>query len=501
MNRFYTIKNKLIVIILLISIVSYSLIFISVYLRNTRKEKLNFASDHKLHAKLIAEYCAVPLDFEFKNEAIGILSKLKVQPDILNVNLVDIDHNLFATYAKNSTTTDFEFTNTDFDYYFSDEHLFIYESIFLNHSKIGGLYIRISTDGLKQTLLMYARNLLVILGSQLIVVYILAFFLQKIITKPILNLSKFAQLITNQQDFSKRIERNQSDETGILYSSFNKMLQQIQKRDQKINSDKLILEKKNNEYVLINKELQVKNVELIEAKEKAEESEKLKSAFLANMSHEIRTPMNGILGFLDLLNNSKLNETKRSSYIKIVEKSGYRLLNTINDIIDISRIDAGQSTILLEDLNIVECVNDLYDFFKVECKEKGLLLRIDNLLNTDKYNLVSDRGKLDSILTNLIKNAIKFTDSGHIIIGISKDRGFLKFRVEDTGIGVSEKRKNSIFNRFEQGNAKDKNFHEGSGLGLSISKAYVEMLGGEIAFESKENVGTNFYFTLPMNLQ
>lgn len=239
--------------------------------------------------------------------------------------------------------------------------------------------------------------------------------------------------------------------------------------------------------------------ELIKAKEKAEESDRLKLAFLANMSHEIRTPMNGILGFTELLKSPNLGGEEQQEYIKIIEKSGIRMLNIINDIISISKVESGQVEITLSETNINEQIEYLYTFFKPEAKQKGILLSINNPLSTNKTIITTDREKIYAILTNLVKNALKFTDSGSIEFGYAKKENYLEFFVKDTGLGISSSQQKIIFERFRQANDTISRSHEGSGLGLAISKAYVEMLGGKIWVESKEGKGSCFYFTIPFD--
>ncbi|PCH54215.1 MAG: hypothetical protein COC22_00675 [Flavobacteriaceae bacterium] len=239
------------------------------------------------------------------------------------------------------------------------------------------------------------------------------------------------------------------------------------------------------------------NAKLIAAKEKAEESDRLKSAFLTNMSHEIRTPMNGILGFSSLLKEPGLSGAKQQKYIEIIEKSGNRMLNTINDIIDISKIDSEQMLVLIEDADISEQLIDLFHFFEPQCNEKGLMLNLDSSFKLEHILIQTDKLKFNSIFTNLIKNAIKYTDAGEISIGCIKKEKHIEFHVKDTGIGVPAGRQQAIFNRFEQADIEDKRAFQGSGLGLAIVKAYVEMLGGEIWLNSEENKGTTFFFTLP----
>ncbi len=237
--------------------------------------------------------------------------------------------------------------------------------------------------------------------------------------------------------------------------------------------------------------------DLVAAKEKAEESHRLKSAFLANMSHEIRTPMNGILGFAEILKSPDLSGEQQQKFVSIIESSGRRMLDTVNDLIDISKIETGQVKMYISETNLQEQLENLYQFFKPQAQQKNLELILKDPVPEECAVLKTDRSKLDSVLTNFIKNAIKFTDQGKIEIGCIKKEGFLEYYVTDTGIGVPENRQKSIFNRFEQANVEDEKAFQGSGLGLSIAKSYVEMLGGEIRLISGKGQGSIFSFTLP----
>jgi len=245
--------------------------------------------------------------------------------------------------------------------------------------------------------------------------------------------------------------------------------------------------------------------ELIKAKDRAEESDRLKSAFLANMSHEIRTPMNGILGFSELLKEPGLTGDQQQEYISIIEKSGVRMLNIINNIIDISKIEAGLVKLYIKESNINEQFEYIYTFFKPEVEAKDLKLFFNNNL---KAIIQTDTEKLYAILTNLVKNAIKYTKEGFIEFGYQhvvetghalslQQKSFLQFYVKDTGIGIPIERQSAIFERFIQADISDKMAYQGAGLGLAITKAYVEMLGGKIWVESEVGKGSTFYFTLP----
>ena len=239
--------------------------------------------------------------------------------------------------------------------------------------------------------------------------------------------------------------------------------------------------------------------ELIKAKEHAEESDRLKSAFLTNMSHEIRTPMNGILGFTELLKEPKLTSDEQLDYIQIIQISGARMLNTINNIVDMSKIESGLIQVDIKETNINEKMEFTYKFFKPEVEIKGLQFLLKKSLPSKEAIIKTDNEKVYGILTNLVRNALKFTYEGSIEFGYEKKGEYLEFFVKDTGVGIPDNQKKLIFERFRQGSESHNRGYEGSGLGLSIAKSYVNMLGGEIWVESEEGNGSTFYFTIPYN--
>ena len=248
-------------------------------------------------------------------------------------------------------------------------------------------------------------------------------------------------------------------------------------------------------------EMKKMQVALENAKLKAEESERLKAAFLANMSHEIRTPMNGLLGFVDLLKDPNLSYEEKMEYITIIEESGHRMLNIINDLINISKVESGQMQLNLADSNINDQIRFIQNFFKLEASNKGIELITSCPLESDLSIIKTDREKVYAVLTNLIKNAIKFTAKGTITVGYVIKDNKMEFYVKDTGRGIPSDKLKAIFDRFQQVDTQLSNGIEGSGLGLTISKAYIEMLGGKIWVDSLVGEGSTFYFTLPYNQQ
>jgi len=278
-----------------------------------------------------------------------------------------------------------------------------------------------------------------------------------------------------------------------------------------INEKNKKIEAQNEEYAKLNEDLIQTNKQLNDAKEKAEESDRLKTAFLANMSHEIRTPMNGILGFAELLKEPSLTVDEQQDFIQTIGISGARMLNTINNIIDVSKIESGMIKVNINETNLNAKTEFIYKFFKPEVENKGLQFIYKNRLPAKEVIINTDNEKVYAILTNLIKNAIKFTYDGSIEFGyvikpgcepysIEQSRSAeLEFFVKDTGTGIPENQKKLIFERFRQGSDSLTRNYEGSGLGLSICKSYVEMLGGKMWVESEEGKGSIFYFTLPYN--
>jgi len=243
--------------------------------------------------------------------------------------------------------------------------------------------------------------------------------------------------------------------------------------------------------------------ELVKAKEKAEQSDKLKSAFLANMSHEIRTPMNAIIGFSNLLNEAE-NEYELNEFIKIIVNNGEHLLVLINDIIDLSRIESGVMEVNNSVFNINILMKEVYDLFIIDNNivSKSLVLKMNNELDERDVFIRTDQTRLRQVIINLVGNASKYTNEGSIEFGYSINYSdeSLYFCVKDTGIGISDEQKKYVFDRFMQVTTNNTPNKESKGLGLAITKTYLKMMGGSIGVNSELNRGSEFYFTLPIEI-
>ncbi len=240
--------------------------------------------------------------------------------------------------------------------------------------------------------------------------------------------------------------------------------------------------------------------ELVEAKNKAEESDKLKSAFLANMSHEIRTPMNAILGFGALLQDEEIGNDERKQFVDIINTSGYSLLEIINDIIEMSKIEAGQISLHKKPTDVNQLMKAVYNQHLLTANKKNIELRLTPDTFYNEQAVMLDETKVKQILVNLINNAIKFTDNGYVEMGYRIMEKEIEFYVKDSGIGISRENHHLVFERFNKitWDTDGKKVYPGTGLGLSISKAFIEKMNGDIWLSSEKGKGTTFYFTIPL---
>lgn len=260
----------------------------------------------------------------------------------------------------------------------------------------------------------------------------------------------------------------------------------------------------NKQYAVLNEELSISinhiqhiNNDLIIARIKAEESDHLKSAFLANMSHEIRTPMNAIMGFSELILDLEISNEELNKYIRIINANTSHLLSVISDIIDISKTQAGQFTVESEAVDINKLMNELLLTYEKELGSKKLKLHLSADRANSLIEIQTDGTRIKQIFCNLLNNAIKFTKEGEIEFGYKTKTNFIEFYVKDHGIGIAQQDQSLIFERFMQAKATNGALNGGNGLGLSISKALVEKLGGSIRVDSEPGIGSCFVFTIP----
>lgn len=484
-----SIKHKIISIILFVSTLTLVIGFTMVGIRDVKRLKQEMLLNNLMNTKLIGEYTIAPLTFGDNVGAENILSKLSTIPEIVSGALYDHNGVLFASYKRNNEVfIPPLFENPDVLVkaisQFADRLLNINNPIVYENVRYGIISIQVDTSMLIKKTEEYILILTIILIGMIIFSFILANRFQKIISEPILELSRLTRKISDAGDYDVHIERKTNDEIGVLYEDFNNMLNQILYREAA-------------------RDIAEKN--LLKAKEKAEESDQLKSAFLANMSHEIRTPMNAILGFAELItmSDSEVSSTEKENYVKLINVSGNNLLRLIDDIIDISKIEAGQIKIHKKKCYLNETLKDIQQSFielgKINEKE-NIEIRLNELAQSQNLIINTDTIRLNQVFTNLIGNALKFTEEGFIEFGyeiVNNEK--LLFYIKDTGVGMDQNKKDLVFDRFTKIEDDNSRLYRGAGLGLAISKSLVELLGGEIWVDSALSAGSTFYFNLPFD--
>jgi len=326
------------------------------------------------------------------------------------------------------------------------------------------------------------------MAGSLLVALVLAARFKRSIAEPVNQLIDAAQQVSASQDYSLRLPHRRTDELGRLIDSFNTMLAQIEDRGAALTHHRDELEH----------QVGVRTAQLEKAKNAAEAASRAKSAFLATMSHEIRTPMNGVLGMTEMLLGTQLNDTQRD-FTRLVKSSGEHLLVIINDILDFSKIEAGKLSVEYINFNLWDLLDDIHTVYTPQAQARQLGLDFD-IANDIPVAICGDPNRLRQIIANLLGNAIKFTDTGRILVTVrvaseNTQAVGLRFEVIDTGIGVSSEARARIFDAFSQADDSTTRKYGGTGLGLAISKQLVELMGGEIGVDSGGTQGSVFWFT------
>ncbi len=362
----------------------------------------------------------------------------------------------------------------------------IEQNIYHDNSVIGKVALIVDYNFAKAQYNLLVKIIFGVVLLLLVVVYFLARLFQRSISVPIFQLTEVTEKLSSKVNYSVRLKNDRKDEIGRLNKSFNNMLKNLEKRE------------KDN----------VKSAQrLKEAKELAEKADNLKSAFLANMSHEIRTPMNSIIGFADLLAENSEDDDENKAYIQLIKTSSIRLLHLIDDILDISKMEAGQLKIVKTEFELISLLQEIYVSFSEENKTENMANVELNLVipeNIDSLWIKTDEIRLRQIISNLLSNAVKFTSKGNINLGFElfKDvqqvrKHMIRFFVKDTGAGMSINTQKIIFDRFTKVEPDNTKYHHGTGLGLTICKKLVEYLDGQISVKSQPGKGSEFRFTIP----
>ena len=471
--------------------------------------------------EVIAANAAVLLPFNDRSLARNTLAALSSEPNVQLAYIFDKFNEPLAQYirkgvsSKSSVSGHPQISPAEYKqlaegiqagkkaFFFSDNHLAVFCPVITQGQRVGMVYLNSDLGAFAHWKRLFAGSVIAVLGLSFLLAYMLSRQLQHLISRPILYLVDKMQAVTKDEDFTIRATKSSHDEVGALIDGFNEMLEHLQDRDQQLAKYRQHLEdlvcKRTSELRSTNEELQDTVAELVQTRDAAEEANRTKSRFLANISHELRTPMVGVLSSTELLLNSDLG-SEQLSLVETLNSSGEALLEILNDLLDLSKIEAGKLTLERVEFNLLDVIDCPIELLGKVAFAKGVEL-ICYVAPEIPSVLCGDPGRLRQVLFNLLSNAIKFTHSGEVSLRVvpekqPSDRVALRFEVIDSGIGIQPADQERIFESFSQADNSTTRLHGGTGLGLSIVKQLVGIMGGQVRLESKPGRGSVFSFVV-----
>ena len=501
-----SIKRKLTLITMLTSSIALILSSVSFLIYDLVSFRHLLSQDLMTQAQIIGYNSAGAMEFKDEPAATATLSAFTAKEDIVTAALYKPDGKIFARYSRGKAAVP-AFLPSHLQvkgYRFEGGFLEVFQEVTLNGEHVGTLFLQSDMRQWNSRAKRYANILLIfVLVSGLFALFVSS-KLQGLISKPILHLEDTMRMVSSNKNYAVRAVKKYSDEIGRLIDGFNTMLSEIQQRDTALQSTNGELKTRTQELeeeVFQRKQAQE---ELSKAKHAAEEANRAKSTFLANMSHELRTPLNAIIGYSEMLEEETRDAGKIENVqdLKKIQAAGKHLLALINDVLDLSKIEAGKMGLHLETFDVPQVIEEMVTTLQPAAAKNSnsVNVRVAENVGTMKADIT----KVRQILFNLLSNACKFTDHGTISVDVdqirAEDKECIQFRVSDTGIGISAQQRQNLFQEFAQADSSIARKYGGTGLGLAITHRFVQLMKGQINVESEPGKGAVFTVQLPTQI-
>src|SRR6266446_1138698 len=498
-----SIKRKLILMTMLTSSLALLLSSASFLIYDLISFRHLLTQDLTTQAEIIGYNSAAAMAFKDEPAATATLSALTVKGDIVAAVLYSPDGKMFAEYFRNAKTLPafVPSRSQEKGYRFEGRYLEVWHDVTLNGELLGTLFLQSDMRQWSTRAKRYASICFVFVLISGFFAFLVSSKLQKVISRPIMHLEDTMRTVSANKNYEVRAVKSYADEIGSLIDGFNTMLSDIQHRDTALRGANDELKTRTQELEEEISHRKQAQEDLLKAKYVAEEASRAKSTFLANMSHELRTPLNAIIGYSEMLEEEARDSATAENVqdLQKIQSAGKHLLSLINDVLDLSKIEAGKMTLHLESFDISAMIEEIVSTLQPAIEKNKNILRLH--LADDMGVMRADATKVRQILFNLLSNACKFTDHGIITVEVDQrtelGEDWIRLQVADTGIGISAKQKENLFQEFAQADTSIARKYGGTGLGLAISHRFVQLMKGRIGVESQPGQGSTFTVHLP----